>query len=69
MLLKSETGLGWVDSFYWWIGGWRYILGELDWVGGCGGGLVKVYFGWVDNFYGWVGWGGGEWRYILGGWG
>ena len=44
-------------------------MGELDWVGGCGGGSVEVYFGWVDNFYEWV---GGEGvkvrlRYILGG--
>lgn len=45
-------------------------MGELDWVGGCGGGSVEVYFGWVDNFYEWVG--GGvvkvRLRYILGGW-
>ena len=45
-------------------------MGELDWVGGCGGGSVEVYFGWVDNFYEWVGGGGGvkvRLRYILGG--
>ena len=45
-------------------------MGELDWVGGCGGGSVEVYYGWVDNFYEWVGGRGGvkvRLRYILGG--
>ena len=46
--------------------------GHLLWAGGGGRGWVEVYFGWMGvcgHIYGWVEVEGGEWRYILSGWG
>ena len=43
-------GNSWTFLWISW-GGWRYILGEWEW---------------MDIFYGWVGVSGDGWRYILG---
>ena len=45
-------GNSWTFLWISW-GGWRYILGEWEW---------------MDIFYGWVGVSGDGWKYILGRW-